>query len=120
MTREELLSSPEYWTAELQTELYRQIDSYMSRHGLNKAQLAEHLGCSKSYVTQLLSGDFDHKMSKFIELSLAIGKIPEITFTDVDKYIESDSQDADNHVTMKISQNTDCFHFTNFPIDTAA
>ena len=53
-------------------------------------------------------------------MSLAIGKIPEITFTDVDKYIESDSQDADNHVTMKISQNTDCFHFTNFPIDTAA
>jgi hypothetical protein len=51
MTREELLSSPEYWTAELQTELYRQIESYMSRHGLNKAQFAGHLGCSKSYIT---------------------------------------------------------------------
>lgn len=120
MTREELLSSPEYWTAELQTELYRQIESYMSRHGLNKAQLAGHLGCSKSYITQLLSGDFDHKMSKFIELSLAIGKIPEITFTDVDNYIKLDSQDAGNHVTMKISQNTDCYHPTNFSIETAA
>lgn len=69
---------------------------------MKKSQLAEHLGCTKGYVTQLLNGDFDHKLSKFVELSLAINKIPEITFSDVDEYIVSDrnayiaSQSSDN------------------------
>ena len=60
---------------------------------MNKTQLAEYLGCTKGYVTQLLNGDFDHKLSKFVELSLAINKIPEITFSDVDEYIISDQND---------------------------
>jgi transcriptional regulator with XRE-family HTH domain len=93
MTREELLKNPAYWTAGLQMELYRQIEQFMSIHQMNKTQLAEYLGCTKGYVTQLLNGDFDHKLSKFVELSLAINKIPEITFTDVDEYILSDSKD---------------------------
>ena len=90
MNREELLKSPVFWTTELQMELYRQIDSYMQTHSMNKAQLAAQLGCTKSYVSQLLAGNFDHKMSKFFELTLAIGKIPEFTFHDVDEYIEED------------------------------
>lgn len=92
MTREELLKSPAYWTTEMQMTLYRQIESYMQTHGMNKTQLAEHLGCTKGYVTQLLNGDFDHKMSKFVELAMAVGKIPEIKFSDVDEYIASESQ----------------------------
>ena len=73
-------------------ELYRQITAFMESRHMNKTQLAEHLGCSKGYVTQLLNGDFDHKLSKFVELSLAINKIPEITFSDVDDYILSDEK----------------------------
>ena len=60
---------------------------------MNKTQLAEYLGCTKGYVTQLLNGDFDHKLSKFVELSLAINKIPEISFSDVDEYILSDEKE---------------------------
>lgn len=93
MTREELFKSPAYWTAGLQMELYRQISMFMESHHMNKTKLAEYLGCSKGYVTQLLNGDFDHKLSKFIELSLAINKIPEITFLDVEKYILSDEKE---------------------------
>lgn len=93
MTREELFKSPAYWTAGLQMELYRQIADFMETHHMNKTQLAEYLGCSKGYVTQLLSGDFDHKLSKFVELSLAIGKIPNISFTDVEEYILSDQRE---------------------------
>lgn len=93
MTREELLKSPSYWTAGLQMELYRQILAFMESHHMNKTQLAEYLGCTKGYVTQLLNGDFDHKLSKFVELSLAINKIPEIIFSDVDDYILSDEKE---------------------------
>ena len=93
MTREELFKSPSYWTAGLQMELYRQITAFMENRHMNKTQLAEYLGCTKGYVTQLLNGDFDHKLSKFVELSLAINKIPEISFSDVDEYIFSDEKE---------------------------
>ncbi len=93
MKRDELLRSPEYWTAEYQNELYRQITAFMESRHMNKTQLAEYLGCSKGYGTQLLNGEFDHKLSKFVELSLAINKIPEITFSDVDDYILSDEKE---------------------------
>jgi transcriptional regulator with XRE-family HTH domain len=93
MTREELLKNPSYWTAGIQMELYRQIEQFMSMHQMNKTQMAEYLGCSKGYVTQLLNGDFDHKLSKFVELALAINKVPEISFCDVDEYILSDKND---------------------------
>lgn len=87
MTREELLNCPEYWTTLIQNELYRRIHSYMEEHHMNKAQLAEHLGCSRGYVTQLLNGEFDHKLSKLAELSLAIGMAPVISFEDI-KHID--------------------------------
>lgn len=93
MTREELFKSPAYWTAGLQMELYRQIAEFMEIRHMNKSQLAGYLGCSKGYVTQLLNGDFDHKLSKFVELSLAVGKIPEITFSDIEQYILSDKKE---------------------------
>ncbi len=111
MTREELIKSPGYWTAELQMELYRQIKAFMESHSMNKTQLAEYLGCTKGYVTQLLNGDFDHKLSKFVELSLAIHKIPEITFSDVDTYLLSDAKEytlqTSNHEEAKASSELD-------------
>lgn len=111
MDRKELLKSPEYWTASIQMELYRQIEAFMKEKKINKTQLAEYLGCSKGYITQLLSGDFDHKLSKFIQLSLAIGKIPEFSFTDVDEYIQNETQSYKS--TMVISKD---FLFSSFPL----
>lgn len=102
-TRENLLKSPYYWNAELQLELFRQFEAYMRKKHLNRTQLAKHLGCTKGYVTQLLSGDFDHKMSKFFELSLAIGKIPVVKFEDVDKYIQEDKRLNQNMSYSKTS-----------------
>lgn len=102
MKRNDLLNSPEYWTSILQMELYRQIEDFMKEHDMNKTKLAEYLGCSKGYVTQLLSGDYDHKMSKFMALCLAIGKIPEFQFVSIDKYIEEDSASYSTSTTNNI------------------
>ena len=93
MTREELLKSPAYWVTDIQMELYRQIESFMKKRNMNKTQLAEYLGCTKGYVTQLLNGEFDHKLSKFVELSLAIKRVPVISFSDVEEYILSDKME---------------------------
>lgn len=91
-TRRDLLKSKGYWLAKIQVELYQEIEAYKKKHHINNTQLAELLGCSKGYVSQVLNGDFDHKLSKFIELSLAVGKIPHVVFEDLDEYIYTDSK----------------------------
>lgn|SRR5574344_2213795 len=101
-SRAELLRSKGYWTAEIQMELFREIEEFMSKNNMNRTQLAEHLGCSKGYVTQLLSGDFDNKMSKFVELCLAIGKVPEVGFADVDTLILSDEFNYRVHTNISL------------------
>ena len=90
ITREELLASKEYWTADIQMKLFDEVERFMKSQGMNRTQFAEYLGCTKGYVTQLLSGDFNSKISKLVELSLAIGKIPEVVFKDTEQFIVSD------------------------------
>ena len=90
MERNQVLKSAAYWTTRIQTSLYRCAYRYMGKTGKNKKLLAEHLGVSKGYVTQLLNGDYDHKLSKLTELSLAFGYVPYIEFIPIEKYIEED------------------------------
>lgn len=80
MTREELLRSSEYWTTKMQLELYARIEAYMSENKINRTELAKRLGVSKGYVTQILNGDYDHRLSKFVELAFSIGYKPKIIF----------------------------------------
>ena len=80
ITNDELLETPEYWTTRIQLDLYSHLQEYMKVNGLNRTQLAQKLGVTKGYVTQVLSGDFDHRLSKFVELSLAVGLIPQLKF----------------------------------------
>lgn len=80
MTREELIQSKEYWLAKLQIDLFNEVEAYMKKTGLSRVQFAESLGVSKGYVSQILNGDIDHRMSKFVELALSIGLVPSITF----------------------------------------
>ncbi len=90
ITREELLKSPDYWIAEVQMELYRNVLSYMEGEGLNQTQLAQQLGVSKGYVSQVLNGNFNYTLRKLIELSLAVGKVPVIEFKDINAVIAHD------------------------------
>ena len=91
MTRAELLSSKEYWTTQIQLNLYNLIEDYRLKNNLNKSQLAEQLGVTKSYITQILNGNFDHKISKLIELSLEFNKVPILNFQDLQEYVIQDS-----------------------------
>ncbi|MDE7109722.1 MAG: helix-turn-helix domain-containing protein [Muribaculaceae bacterium] len=62
----------------------------MEINNLNRSKLAAHLGVSKGYVSQLLNGDYDHKLSKLIELAIAFGYVPEITFRPIEEVITED------------------------------
>ena len=91
-TREEVLRSPEYWFEEAQNELYRQVVEYMEKSGLNQTQLAEKLGVSKGYVSQILKGEFNYTLKKLIEISLAVGKVPQVEYKRIEEVINEESK----------------------------
>ncbi|MCF8234039.1 MAG: helix-turn-helix transcriptional regulator [Bacteroidales bacterium] len=89
MKKSDLLKNKGYWTSKIQLKLFKEIDDYMKENNLNRTQLAKKLGVSKGYITQVLNGDFNHSVSKLVELSLAIGKIPEFKFKDLESEINN-------------------------------
>ncbi len=86
MTRDELINSREYWITKIQLDLFAQIEQYMATNKLSRTQLAEQLGVTKGYISQILNGDFDHKISKLVDLSLAIGKAPDVRLVDLNEF----------------------------------
>lgn len=90
MKREELLKSKEYWITKIQLDLFELINKYMKENNLNKTQLATKLGVSKGYITQILNGNFDHKISKLIELSLAFNRVPVLEYEKINDYLFDD------------------------------
>lgn len=86
MTREELIKSKGYWIAKLQTDLYRELMDYIEKNHITRSQLAKLLDCSEWYVSQLLNNNLDYKISKLVEISLAIGKVPVIEYKELSDY----------------------------------
>jgi transcriptional regulator with XRE-family HTH domain len=93
MTREELLKSPEYWILEIQMKLYKVIDEFMKNNNINQNQLAEKLGFTKGYISQILNGDYNHRISKLVKLALSVGKVPRIDFDDIEQILFDDIYD---------------------------
>jgi transcriptional regulator with XRE-family HTH domain len=91
MKREELVKNKGYIVTKLQNELFRQVHEYLETNKKTQTQFAEELGVTKGYVSQILNGDFDFKLSKFVELSLAIGKIPQVSFIDAQDNLSNES-----------------------------
>ncbi|MDX2047385.1 MAG: hypothetical protein SFU87_11405 [Chitinophagaceae bacterium] len=98
MNREDLLRSKEYWMVQVQNELYGVIENYMKKNNLNRTGFADKIGVSRGYVTQVLKGDFDHKISKLVELSLSVNKAPVVNFIDLDTFVKNDA----NNLTYEI------------------
>lgn len=85
ITYNELLKTPEYWITKIQLDLYTMMNKYMESNNLSRTDLAKKLGVTKGYISQVLNGDFDHRLSKLVELSMSIGMVPQINYIPVDK-----------------------------------
>ncbi len=92
LTREDVLRSPDYWFADAQNELYRQVVTFMEKEGLNQTELALRLGVTKGYISQILKGNFNYTLKKLIELSIAIGHVPSIQYKPISQVIEEDKK----------------------------
>lgn len=95
MNRNDLISSPEYWTTKAQIELYNCARKYLETTGMTQTELAAQLNVSKGYVSQLLNGDFDHRLSSFVKLAMQFGFVPEIKFVPLDN-VEAEEENREN------------------------
>lgn len=101
-TYEELLKTDTYWLTRIQTQLFNAMNDYMRENNLNRKQLAEKLGVSKGYITQIMNGDFDHKLSTFVKLILAVQKIPDLNILNPDDFINKQGFSVDLKEKSKI------------------
>jgi transcriptional regulator with XRE-family HTH domain len=85
---EERYNDPDFWTAKIQLELYRLIKEYLEETTISQNELARRLGVSKGYLSQVLNGNFDHKLSKLVSLALAVGRVPNVEFRQVDQMVK--------------------------------
>jgi len=92
ITRESLLSSSEFWEENIKTELFNMIQDYLDENNMTQKQLAEKVGCSKGYISQVLNGNSDHKLSKLVGLVLSIGKVPYLHLKDLNQVLEADEE----------------------------
>lgn len=95
-TRRAILSRPTYWLTENRMDFMRAVEDYMNAHNLNRKQLAEHLNCSRSYVSQILNGDTNLSQEKLYEIALAIGKVPIVKYEDLDIVLQRDAIQCEN------------------------
>ena len=84
---------PSYWTQNIQYALDGMLHAYLKANNKTQTELAEKLGKSKGYVSQILNGNFDHKLSKLVELAIACDMVPKIEFVPL-KYAREVANDA--------------------------
>ena len=92
LKQEELVTKPEYWLETIQNEIFRQVTAYLKDNNMTQNQLAEQLGVTKGYVSQIMKGEFNYTLKKLIELSLAVGKAPLINFMPLAEIISLENE----------------------------
>lgn len=64
--------------SKLYTGLVRDINDYLEAQGMSRSQFAQQLGVSKGYVSQLLNGTTDLKLSTLAKLAEAMDREPQL------------------------------------------
>lgn len=90
MKRVDLINSKEYWLTKIQLDLFNEVENYMQKNNLKRKELAEIFGVSKGYISQILNGDADHRLSKLVEIALGIGLAPVISFKNLHEVSKSE------------------------------
>ena len=99
-----LIKSKTYHLTKLQNKLYGEVAEYLKKNNLSKKDFAKELDVTKGYVSQVLNGGFDHKLSKMFELSLAINKIPHIKFIDIEEYRKLELNKRMENISLDLTE----------------
>ncbi len=82
-----VMKTKEYWLSNLQIDLFNVISDYLKDNDKTQSEFADDLNYTKGYVSQILNGNFNHRIEKLVELSLAVGKAPVIKFENLDNAV---------------------------------
>lgn len=98
MERSELLRSCEYWNEKIKLDLYQVVNTFKQENSLTLDAFAAKLGVTKGYLSQVLNGNFDHKISKLVDLALACDMVPIVKYEPLKQYLIDDADDnCDGH-----------------------
>lgn len=67
------------------------VQDYLDENNMSRKELAEKLGVSKGYISQVLNGDSDHRLSKIVSLATSLGKAPYIYLKDINEVLSNDN-----------------------------
>ncbi|NJC27293.1 Fic family protein [Neolewinella antarctica] len=70
------------YSLSLHKALMDEIRCYLEYEGVSQSQFARQIGVSKSYVSQMLNGKSDLKLSTLVNLAYQVGKVPHLIFSD--------------------------------------
>ncbi|MCF8304164.1 MAG: helix-turn-helix domain-containing protein [Bacteroidales bacterium] len=102
ITREKLLQNETYLAEMLQNKIYNDLVRYIEENKLTQKEIAEKLSVSKGYVSQILNGtNLNFRISTLVKICLAIGKVPNIEFEDIEEFINKDKLDQSDLPTIK-------------------
>ena len=103
-SKEELLKRPNYQlTVNFILILSQQVD-YIQSNNLTQKDVAERLGVSSAYVSQVLNGNFNFTLKKLIEIGLMVGKIPAIEFVDFTEFWRREKEGTVVRPTISVTQ----------------
>lgn len=102
ITRQDILANSSYWEQKIQLDIYNCACKFMETNNMNRTMLATHLGVSKSFVSQLLSGNYNYSLSKLIEISLKLGFQPDFTFKPI--HLENSKSRISDTATVNTNQ----------------
>ena len=107
-----LQQTPEYWTTQIQLSLLSLIQDYLKENHMTRSGFAAKMGVTKGYVSQVMNGDYDHRISKMVELAMAIGYVPQVKFVPVaDAFAPVNTFNTDTLVVGGFNKETSHFDF---------
>jgi transcriptional regulator with XRE-family HTH domain len=111
---------PDYMQADLAEDIGDQINALMARNGMTQAQLAERIGSSDAYVSQLLGGASNFQLKTLIKLALALDAHVHVNFdrevelaeAAAERYRRWEAQDEGADVSLGDVPESTAFGFT--------
>ena len=67
------------------------VEEHINENDMTQMELAKKLNVSKGYISQILNGNSDHRLSKIVSLAVALDKAPYVYFKDLNQVISDDS-----------------------------
>lgn len=86
MAGKDIVKNPNYWLAEMQIDIFREIKTYQALNNMSDEDMADFLYISTYKLQQIMLGNCNLDMYELCEIMLRINIIPKLSLTKIDDY----------------------------------